>query len=126
MELATMNAVNHPLEVAITLPALLLFEVMDKEPLLVQTAILYGVLATCGFLLSRKRWWWGLLVLPIVVLFACIDFGELYDPFIGPAIIEEAGYTHFLAWQGFILGGLLLPVLASVLKKRSVRRDVLN
>jgi hypothetical protein len=49
-----------------------------------------------GWLLARKRWWLGLTVLSIPVVFAWVDVGELNDPFVGPAIIEEAGLLHVL------------------------------
>lgn len=48
--------------------ATLLLEVMDKEPPLAQRAAVYGVLSFVGVLLARKRWWLGLLVLPVVAL----------------------------------------------------------
>jgi hypothetical protein len=76
-----MSISPHPLLVA---PALLLLEVMDKEPSLAQRAILYGVLSVLGVLLARKRWWLGLLVLPVVAVFAWVDVSELHDPFVGP------------------------------------------
>ncbi len=100
------------------IPALLLFEVMDKEPPLAQRAILYGVLSVAGWLLARKRWWLGLLVLPIVAVFAWVDVGELNDPFVGPAIIEEAGLLHALVWYAFILAGVGVPVLTAAMARR--------
>ena len=100
------------------IPALLLFEVMDKEPPLAQRAILYGVLSVAGWLLARKRWWLGLLVLPIVAVFAWVGVGELNDPFVGPAIIEEGGLLHVLVWYAFILAGVGVPVLTAAMARR--------
>ena len=97
--------------------AILLFEVMDKEPPLAQRAILYGVLGVLGHLLSRKRWWGGLLVLPVVGVFAWADVGELHDPFVGPAIIREAGFVHVVAWYAFILAGIGVPVLTAAIMR---------
>jgi hypothetical protein len=97
---------------------LLLLEVMDKEPPLAQRAILYGVLIVLGLLLARKRWWLGLLVLPIVAVFAWADFSELHDPFVGPAIIREAGLLHVVVWYAFILAGIAVPVLTAVIVRR--------
>jgi hypothetical protein len=99
-------------------PALLWFEVMDKEPALAQRAALYGVLIVVGWLLSRKRWWLGLLVLPVVAVFAWADVGELHDPFVGPAIIREAGLLHVLVWYTFILAGIGVPVLTAAIMRR--------
>jgi hypothetical protein len=95
-----------------------LFEVMDKEPRLANRAVLYGVLSVVGCLLSRKRWWMGLLVLPIVGVFAWADVSELHDPFVGPAIIREAGLLHVLAWYTFILAGIGVPVLTAAIMRR--------
>src|SRR4029077_16575711 len=87
----------------LAVPAILLLEVIDKEPRLAYRAILYGVLSIVGWLLSQKRWWLGLLVLPIVGVFAWADVGVLCDPFVEPAIIKEAALLHVLAWYTFIL-----------------------
>lgn len=102
-------------------PALLLLEVMDKEPALAQRAILYGVLSVVGWVLARKRWWLGLLVLPIVAVFAWVDVGELNDPSVGPAIIEEAGLLHVLVWYAFILAGAGVPILTAAMVRRESR-----
>jgi hypothetical protein len=99
-------------------PAILLLEVMDKEPRLAYRALLYGVLSVVGYLLSRKRWWLGLLVLPVVGAFAWADLSELRDPFVGPAILEEAGLLHVLAWYTFMLVGIGVPVLTAAIFRR--------
>jgi len=99
-----------------------IFEVMDKEPSLLVTVILYSVLAGLGYLLSRRRWWWGLLSLPLVAALAWRDVGELRDPFVGPAIVREAGYVYVLGWYALIIAGFALPVTSALLKRASVRR----
>jgi len=98
------------------------FEVMDKEPSLHATAILYGILAGLGYLLSRRRWWWGLLALPLVAAFAWSDVSELYDPFVGPAIVREAGYAYVLGWHALIIAGFALPITSALLKRSSLRQ----
>jgi hypothetical protein len=100
--------------------AFVVFEVMDKEPTLVQTAILYGFLSVVGCLLALKRWWWGLLVLPVVALFAWVDMGELHDPFIGPAIFKEGGLFYVVVWHALILAGFAVPILTAALKRRGL------
>jgi hypothetical protein len=102
--------------------AYVFFEVMDKEPSLLVTAILYGVLAALGYLLSRQRWWWGLLSLPFVAALAWRDVSELYDPFVGPAIVREAGYGYVLGWHALIIAGFALPVTSALWKRASIRR----
>lgn len=100
---------------------LLLFEVMDKEPPLWQTAILYIVPGLLGAGLSRKKWWLGILVLPLVFTFAWIDYGELHDPFVGPAIVHEAGVGYVLAWHSLIVLGIVLPIGSAMMFSRSKR-----
>jgi hypothetical protein len=99
-----------------------IFEAMDKEPSLLSTAILYGVVAGLGYLLSRRRWWWGLLSLPLVAAFAWGDVSELHDPFVGPAIVREAGYAYVLGWYAVIIAGFALPITSALLKRSSLRR----
>jgi len=100
-----MMAMGISLDFLLVAPALVWFEVMDKEPVLAQRAVLYGVLSVVGWLLSRKRWWLGLWVLPVVAVFAWADVGELHDPFVGLAIIREAGLLHVLVWYALSAGG---------------------
>ena len=74
-----MKAMGISLDPLLVAPALVWFEVMDKEPALAQRAVLYGVLSAVGRLLSRKRWWLGLLVLPVVAVFAWAEQTSLSD-----------------------------------------------
>jgi uncharacterized membrane protein YhhN len=103
-------------------PAMLLFEVMDKEPRLAQRVILYSVLTVLGVLLAGKRWWFGLTVLPVVALFASADVSELSDPFVGPAIVKEAGWWHVVLWYALIMASIALPLLtaANVRRRKSL------
>jgi hypothetical protein len=104
-------------------PVLVIFEVMDKEPTLLRIAIMYSFLSVIGYLLSRKVWWCGLLVIPIVSLFALGDLAELHDPFVGPAIVREAGLLHVVLWHAFILAGFGVPILTAALKTKKLSRD---
>jgi hypothetical protein len=112
-----MKAMSISLGPLLVAPALLWFEVMDKEPALAQRAVLYGILSVMGWLLSRKRWWLGLLILPVVAVFAWADVGELHDPFVGPAIVREAGLLHVLVWYALMLAGISIPVLAAAIMR---------
>lgn len=95
--------------------AILLLEVMDKEPPLAQRAALYGIVCLVGVLLARKRWWFGLTVLPIAVTFGLADMSELRDPFVGPAIVEEAGLFHVLVWYALILASVFIPIITAII-----------
>lgn len=117
----TITVVNDLLQPMTGASACLLFEVMDKEPSLVVSLILYGGLGLAGYLLSRRRWWWGLLSLPIIAFFAWSDIGELRDPSVGPAILREAGYTYVVGWYALMVAGFALPIVSAVLKRSSTK-----
>jgi hypothetical protein len=95
--------------------AILLLEVMDKEPPLAQRAALYGILCLVRVLLARKRWWCGLTVLPVAITFGLADMSELRDPFVGPAIISEAGLLHVVVWYALILSSVLIPTITAAI-----------
>jgi hypothetical protein len=99
--------------------AYLLLEVMDKEPSLFTKLLVYGGLGVIGFALSRRRWSWGLLTLPVIAVVAWFDIGELRDPAVGTAIVEEAGYTYVVGSLALILAGFALPIASAFMKKRS-------
>ena len=109
-------------ETLLAASAFLWFEVMDKEPALAQRVALYGILSVVGWLLSRKRWWLGLLVLPIVGAFAWGDVSELRDPFVGPAIMEEAGLSYVVGLYTCIVVGIGAPVLTAEIARRRASR----
>ena len=90
------------------------FEVMDKESSLITIVVTYGVFGAAGFLLSRKKWWWQLTVLPLIALFGCTDIAELRDRFVGPAIVREAGYFHVIVWCACIMGSAAVVVLGAM------------
>lgn len=102
----------------IAAPALMLLEVMDKEPTLAERTLLYGVFSLIGTLLARKRWWLGFIVIPIVALFAIADVSELWDPFVGPEIVREAGVWHVVAWYCLIVGSIAIPSVTGILQRR--------
>jgi hypothetical protein len=93
------------------------FEVMDKEPSLLVRAILFGLLGIIGYFLSRRTWWWGLVPLPVVAVFAWIDLNDLLDPFVGPAITREAGRLHVVGWYAVMVAGFALPIAGALSKK---------
>ena len=109
---------TSPIDAPLAALAILLLEVMDKEPPLAQRAAVYGVFALVGILLARKRWWLGLSVLPLVALFGLADVSELRDPYVVPAIIQEAGLLHVVAWYALIFLALAIPSVAAVIERR--------
>jgi hypothetical protein len=100
----------------------LLLEVMDKETTVLGMwlgGLSYGGLA---FLASRWRRWAALPFLVIILLGAVAVWSELRDPFVGPAILREAGeaYPWHLAVSTAIasalaISGIVLPKRAAEL-----------
>ncbi len=87
--------------------ALVLLEVMDKEPGITGFWASAAVLGILGYLLARRRWWWAL---PILVLLTASFIGtwsEWTDPFVGPAIAVEAGrfYGYHLIASTMLAAG---------------------
>lgn len=83
------------------LPLLLLFisgtvqaEVMDKEPSLFSIWCWAIVTAVLLFAAARFRPWLLLVLASFPMLFFCNQLSEVTDPFIGPAILQEAGATY--------------------------------
>lgn len=79
-------------------------------------------LSIAAWLLSRRRWWLGLLPLPFALLFAASTIAEMSDPFFAPAVIQEFGYSYWLA--NFMP---LLAIAAAVsFRKKSVARPKIS
>jgi hypothetical protein len=53
-----------------------------------------------------------------VALFGLADVGELRDPFVGPALIEEAGLLHVVVWYALILLAVAIPTVAAIRERR--------
>lgn len=85
-------------------------EVMDKEPALIEN-ILWGLVSSvlCLFA-ARFKPWLLLVVVPLPALYFLNLVSEIRDPFVGPAILKEAG--EFYIYSGYGLGIL---ILASIL-----------
>jgi hypothetical protein len=94
-----------------------LFEVMDKEPSLLQVWSLFLSVGVGGFLLCRYRNWLLAVVLPIALFLASGHLSELHDPFVGPAIAREAGRDYFTQSYIAMAVGVALPFLG-MLKRR--------
>ena len=97
---------------------LLLFEVMDKEPSLFAIWISSLLLGIGGLLLSRYKWWLATLVIPIALALALGQILELRDPFVGPHIVREAGYSYVLHSYLAAALSIFLPSLGLMMKWR--------
>lgn len=71
-----------------------IFEVMDKEPTVLQNYLFFISIGGAAYLLSRYRYWLTLIALPTLLFFVWLHVSELNDPFIGADIVREAGYSY--------------------------------
>jgi hypothetical protein len=92
---------------------------MDKEPsvaALWMTAILLGLL---GCLAGRWRRWASLPFIAWLGLSLWAGMGEVHDPFVGPAILREAGPTYTWHLYASSTLGLILAFLGMSWPKRA-------
>src|SRR5262249_33588258 len=66
-------------------------EVMDKEANLSPSWTFAHAGGACSFILWRARWWAGIAALVPAALFLSGVYAELRDPYVGLAILLEAG-----------------------------------
>ncbi len=66
----------------------LLFEVMDKEPSLLNVWLSFLLTGAVGFQLCRKHPAFLGVALPIALFLSWAWLTELHDPFVGPAIVR--------------------------------------
>lgn len=89
-------------------------EVMDKEPSIVQNwivAVSTGIVALGAW---RWRWWAGAFVSALFAVAVAGVWSELSDPFVGPAIREEAGSGYGLHFYASVAFGTALHCAAAV------------
>jgi TctA family transporter len=97
-----------------------IFEVMDKEPSLVQIWVLSLVLGVGGFFLAKYKYWLLPVVLAIALALVWSQLSELRDPLVAPVIIREAGYSYVVQSYVALAIALMLPLIGAVVKwKRS-------
>lgn len=93
-------------------------EVMDKEPSLTQN-IVWG-LASSGLCLLAARFkpWLLLVLVPVPAFYFWSLFSEIRDPFVGSAMLNEAGAIYI--YSGYGLGVLVLASIVVGLCWRAV------
>ncbi len=98
---------------------MLILEVMDKEPSLRTVwgaALLLGLV---GFVAVRFRRWLVLPALAIIGFVAYWQLGDLADPAVGPAIIQQAGRGYLIQSCAAVALAVFLSVLGLVPKRRA-------
>lgn len=92
-------------------------DVMDKEPSLAILWLTLGGITLFGFWFGRRWPSRALIVLPLAVVWIGALLGEVWDPWLGPAIRREAGVSYVA--QVYLLSALaLLAPFAGMIWKR--------
>ncbi|MGB9181078.1 MAG: hypothetical protein WCB68_17735 [Pyrinomonadaceae bacterium] len=99
----------------------LLFEVMDKEPTLLQIWLQFMFIGVGGVLLCRYLPLSLVVVLPIALLLSLVHFDELHDPFVGPDILREAGKNYFTQSNIAMTLEIILPCTGALTGIKQVR-----
>ena len=93
-------------------------EVMDKEPSIAQIYI-YGLVGAALIVFSaRLKPWLLLLVAPLPLLYFTGMIIEINDPYVGPAILNEAGVFYFISTYGIAVL-LIVCVVAGIKMHRN-------
>ena len=93
-------------------------EVMDKESSALVVWAWAVIPAIVAFLAARYKRWLLLLVLPAPILFFVAHLLEVTDPYVGPAIAQEAGVSYLIASWGGPLALVLCVLLGLFLRRR--------
>jgi hypothetical protein len=94
-------------------------EVMDKEPSLMQN-IAWGLVSSAlSLFAARFKPWLLLLVVPLPAIYFLDLIREIRDPFVGPAMLREAGPIYI--YSGYGLGVVLLVSIFVGLWWRAVK-----
>lgn len=103
---------------------LFMFEVMDKEPTLLRVWLFSLFIGVGGFLLGRKHPISLFVILPFAFVSAWAHLLEIQDPFVGSAIVREAGYGYVMQSYAAISIAAVLPCLGALgwLRKKTIIR----
>ena len=108
---------------ALFFPTTAMAEVMDKESS--STSMLLGMVLMAGasVALAKARWWGSLAILPFSGMFAVATMLEIQDPYVGPTIYAEGGWSYLAIAYGFSIVAVILPILAAGFARRTATRD---
>ena len=103
-------------------PAIILFEVIDKEPSISRFLSIFLSIAAVGFFMCLYRHWLLILVIPIVLVVGLILTSELRDPHVGPAIAAESKSHIIQVYLGFSIA-IVAPCIGAIIRKQPDRRQ---
>jgi hypothetical protein len=107
---------------------LVLLEVMDKEWTVPQMWASFLFMGLIAAFLARWSVIASLCAGLLIVLMGMIQHGELTDPYVGPAIRQEAGdayFVHSYVAMAVALAMCLVPVAWTISKRLRRRRAVI-
>ncbi len=96
---------------------------MDKELPLSLVLAVFLIGGTIGFLASRKWRWLAFIFSPLFALLGAVQLMELWDPYVGPAIREEAGSAYFVWSYISIISGIVLPIIGALIRKKTPEKE---
>ena len=95
----------------------LILEVMDKEPSLRVIWSGAAALGVIGYVAGRFRRWLVLPALALIAIVAWTQLGDLLDPHVGPAIMQEGG-IWYVAQAGAAVALAVILCVAGLAPKR--------
>lgn len=100
--------------------AMALLEVMDKEPSLPGMWICGVGFGALGYWAGRRWFWPAIPVLTLAIFWTYAMHVELTDPWVGPAIVREAGHAYVVQgyFTGFLSIALTMAGMATALARR--------
>jgi len=104
---------------------IIIFEVMDKEWPLWFVLLAFLGAGLVGMLVCRKWPLMAVLVLAWIVYGGMRQLLELNDPYVGPAMRNEAGLSYVILSYVSIGAGILLPLIG-VWRGRALRKSRQN
>ena|SRR5215813_1076661 len=94
--------------------AILLYEVLDKEPPAIWFWKIFLPVAVVGFILCRFYWQLIAIILPFTLLLGWAITSELREPFVGEAIYAESKVYIFQVYAGW-LTAVLFPCVGALI-----------
>jgi len=96
---------------------------MDKEPSLALIWVWGSTGAALGFIAARFKPWLLLFVLPVPLFLLFFIISEVRNPFVGPAILREAGSFYVASAYGLALAAIVFALAGLGLRWRSNKSD---
>ena len=94
----------------------MLLEVMDKEASVSGMWISGLALGALGYFLARRWRWTSFLFVALGALLLWGTYDEITDPFVGPAILKEAGPLYKWHAIASALAVVCLPLAGAILR----------